>query len=407
MDMERFTRRQVITAAIVAAVLLVLYFVFRPQPIAVDSVIISKGEMTVTVDEEGVTRVREVYMVSAPVAGRLERSPLKVGDKVEKGRTVVAKIEPAEVSFLDERSRLSAQAAVKAAQSASELAKARVLQARAELDFAQQDLKRAQRLAGRGTISERALDQAQLTEKIKAAAYKSSKAELQVRLEELESARAKLIEPGNHDHSNSKTCCVTIKAPVGGRVLKLIKESQQVVRSGETILELGDPLDLEIVVDLLSIDAIKVKNGMLANIVGWGGDKILSARVRRVEPTAFKKVSALGIEEQRVNVRLDILDKFSKWNALGHDFRVFVKVKIWEGKDILRIPLSALFRVEDKWAVFVVEDGYATEKTVEINRRNTRIAEVVSGLKDGDRVVLHPNNDVVDGVRIVERAELR
>jgi len=401
--MEIFTKRNITWALFVLATLLGLYFVFRQQPIAIDTAVIKTGDMAVTVDEEGVTKVREVYMVSAPLAGRLERSPLKVGDKVIQNKTVVAIIEPAEVPFLDERSRNAAQAAVKAAQSTSELAKARVLQARAELEFAEQDLKRAVRLGARGTISERALDQARLTQKIKDATHKSSKAELQVRLEELESARANLIEPGNHNHANTPSCCVNITAPVTGRVLQMVKQSRQIVRPGETILELGDPLDLEIVVDLLSTDAIKVKKGMSANIEGWGGDKILNARVRRVEPTGFKKISALGIEEQRVNVRLDLLDPYTQWRSLGHDFRVFVRVKIWEGSDILQVPLSALFRVQDKWAVFVFENGLATQKIIEINHRNTRFAEIIKGLSKGDKVVLHPNNEISDGVSIVER----
>ncbi len=405
--MPEFSKRQLTIAALTVLVFAGLYFIFRTPPIPVDTATIEKAKMAVTVDEEGVTKVKEIFMVSAPVAGRLKRSLLKVGDKVTENKTLVATIEPAAPSFLDERSRSAAQASVNAAKSAAVLSEARVSQAEAELQFARQDLKRASKLAARKTISVRALDQARMNEKIKDASLKSAKAELQVSIEKLASARANLIEPSMESQSSSASCCVKIMAPTSGRVLKLIKQSQQIVHSGETILEIGDPVDLEIVVDLLSSDATKVKAGMTAMVEGWGGETVLRARVRRVEPTGFKKISALGIEEQRVNVRLDFEDQFKRWATLGHDFRVFVRIEIWQKDGVLQLPLSALFRDKDTWAVFVMEDGKARQRVIEIDHRNQRTAEITKGLREGEKVVLHPNNQIEDGVAIMERQELR
>ena len=396
--------RPVVYVLLVALIVTGFYFAFRPQPISVDIAEVTRGPITVTVDEEGVTQVREIYMVSAPVAGRIRRSPLKVGDAVTAKTSVVARIEPVAPAFLDARARKSARAAVRAAEAFAELAAAQVKRARAELDFAQTDLQRSERLAKRGTISERSLDQANLEVKTRHAAHRSAEAQLEVRRQELYSAKAKLIEPDDISVSGSAPCCIQVYSPVSGRVLEIIHESEKVIAAGTSLVEIGDPHDLEIVVDLLSSDAVRVRQGAAANIEGWGG-AVLNARVRRIEPTGFLKVSALGIEEQRVKVRLDLADAQDKWTRLGHDYRVLVRIEIWRADDALIVPLSALFRKGVSWAVFRVEDGTIHLTEIEIGQRNTRIAEVKNGLAVGARVVLHPSDRLADGVRVVERSE--
>lgn len=404
--MSALWKRRLSIAGLIVIVAAGLFFALRPRPVPVDIARIQKGPIEVTVDEEGVTKVREIYMVSAPVAGRLRRTPLKVGDAVTAKTSVVARIEPVAPSFLDERARKSAEASARAAEAAAKLAEAQVKRAEAELDFARSDLQRSEELAKRNTISERTLDQAKLEFRTRGAALRSAEAELEVRRRQHDSAKAKLIEPDDMSAFGNAPCCVTVHAPVSGRVLEIIHESEKVVPMGTSLVEIGDPLDLEIVVDLLSSDAVKVQTGTMAKIEGWGGGT-LNARVRRIEPTGFMKVSALGIEEQRVKVRLDLTDKNDRWTRLGHDYRVLVRIMIWRADDAVVVPLSALFRKGANWAVFRVEDGEAHLTTIEIGQRNTRFAEVKKSLSPGDRVVLHPSDRLSDGVRVVEREELQ
>ncbi len=399
-------KRRLWIGGLIAIVAIGLFLALRPRPVPVDAAEIQKGPIEVTIDEEGVTMVREVYMVSAPIAGRLRRTPLKVGDEVTAKKSVVAKIEPVAPAFLDERARKSAEASVRAAEAAAKLAEAQVKRAEAELDFARTDLQRSEELAKRNTISERALDQARLEFKTRGAALRSAEAELEVKRRQLESARANLIEPGDDLASESAPCCVQVYSPVSGRVLEIVHESEKVLPAGTSLVEIGNPRDLEIVVDLLSSDAVRVKPGAMAKIEGWGG-AVLNARVRRIEPTGFLKVSALGIEEQRVKVRLDLVDEYEKWDRLGHDYRVLVRIMLWRADDAVIVPLSALFRKGESWAVFRIDDGVARLTTINIGQRNSRLAEVKGGLSPGDRVVLHPSDRLNDKVRVVEREVLQ
>ncbi len=383
------------------------YMAFRSQPIPVDTAEVKERPLEVTVNEEGVTRIREIYTVSAPVTGRVLRSPREVGDRVEENKTLVATLEPVAPSFLDERSRKAREAAVKAAEASEKLAKAKVTSAKAELGFAESDLKRAEKLAKRRTISDRTLEQARLHVQTKLAALETASAELDVRRQEVSSARANLIEPGtSFSGKRSGSCCVQVLAPVSGQVLKIITESEKVVAPGTPILEIGDPHDLEIIADLLSSDAVRVREGAEVRVENWGGEGILKARVRKIEPAGFMKVSSLGIEEQRVKVRIDIEDPPEKWQRLGHDYRVFVRVTVWTAKDALTVPISALFRKGESWAVFLVEDAEATLRKIEIGKRNTELAEIKSGLAKGDKVVLHPSDRLISGARIIERTKL-
>jgi HlyD family secretion protein len=379
-----------------------LAYSFRPMPALVDFGTVERGAMRVTVDEEGRTRVRDVYIVSAPLAGQLMRIESEVGDHVTATETVVATIRPSDPSLLDVRSRAEAEAEVSGAEAARALSVAEVKRAKAQLEFAENELKRANALAKKGTISMRALDQAQLERKTSEAALAEARASLRVSQHRLATARARLIEPGAAGDSG-KNCCVSIRAPVSGLILKKIHESQGVVAPGEPLLEIGDAGDLEVEVDLLSSDAVKVKAGDPVLIEQWGGGRTLNGRVRRIEPFGFTKVSALGIEEQRVNVIIRFTDPPEQLRPLGHGYRVEVRIVIWQAGDALKVPISALFRDKVGWAVFVEEDGRATKRTVTLGHVNTFEAQVASGLKAGERVVLHPSDQVVEGALVEAR----
>ncbi|MCG8558422.1 MAG: HlyD family efflux transporter periplasmic adaptor subunit [Hyphomicrobiales bacterium] len=398
--------KRMLLAAFVLLTVMGFVYALMPKPVLVDVAEIGQGPLQVTVDEEGETRIREVYVVSAPIGGKVLRSPREVGDVVEKDKTVVAEIRPGDPAFLDVRRRRELQAAVAAAQAAVSLAGSKIRQAQSELQFAESDLKRAKPLAERGTVSQRTLEKAAVDVDVRRAALAQANADLELRKRELESARARLIGPEQPGISDADgACCVHVRAPVSGRVLKILRESQQVVASGEPLLEIGDRHDLEIVVDLLSTDAVKIETGAEARIEAWGGGQDLRGRVRRIDPAGFTKVSALGIEEQRVNTILDITDPPEKWTALGHDFRVFVRITVWSSENSLRVPLGALFRKGRDWAVFKVEDGRARLALVKIGHRNAEMAEVQDGLAAGDRVVLHPSDRIADGVRIARRED--
>lgn len=391
-----------LAAAVVAAVLV---YAFLPRPVAVDLAVIRHGELVVTIDGDGQTRVREVYTVSAPVPGRVLRIARHVGDTVVANETLLATIEPGDPAFLDRRAQAQAEAAVKAAKAALGLAEAEQARALAELDFARSELNRAEQLAGRGNVSQRDLDRARLELRTKLAARDTAEATVEMRQFELETARAALIQPGEDDGTGAEqACCIEVYSPVDGRILRVIQESEAVVPAGASLVELGDPADLEVVVDLLSGDAVRVRQGAEVIIEDWGGVS-LSGRVRHVEPYAFTKISALGIEEQRVNVLIDFTEPPGKWQGLGHGYRVNARILDWRGADVLRLPLGALFRDGERWAVFAAVDGVARLRHVDIDHSNGREAEVTGGLEDGDTVILHPSDLVADGVRIVARAE--
>jgi HlyD family secretion protein len=391
--------------AALAAAIGALVYALLPQPVAVDSAVIARGAMRVTVDEEGKTRIREIYRISAPIAGKVQRSPRKVGDDVIAGETLVAVIRPNDPPFLDRRTRQELEAAVSAARAAIAHAETEVRKARTELKFAESDFERSKSLSRTNVISERAMERSALDVDVRKDALAAADANLDLRRRELDSARARLIGPEDTGvyAIDPPSCCVEVHAPVSGRVLKIVTESEQVVQAGALLLEVGDPKDLEIVVELLSSDAVKVTAGNDATIDDWGNERSLKARVRRVEPSGFTKVSALGIEEQRVNVVLDIVEPPEAWTELGHDFRVFARIAVWQSEEVLRVPLGALFRSGSAWSVFRIEDGRARLVPVEIGQRNAEMAEVTGGLGEGDRVVLHPSDRVGDGVAVEER----
>ncbi|MAG98527.1 MAG: HlyD family efflux transporter periplasmic adaptor subunit [Alphaproteobacteria bacterium] len=380
-----------------------LAYAFRPQAVPADFATVDRGKLMVTVDDTGRTRVRDVYRVSAPVAGRLLRIEARVGDAATAGETVLATIEPSDPSFLDRRSRSQAQAEVKAAEAALALAQAELKRVRAELTFARSELERARALVLRNNISKRAMDKAGRDVQTGQAAEQSAAATVRIRRYELEMARAMLIRPGQKRGKTGSQCCVEVRAPVSGRVLRLIQESEGVIAAGTPLLEIGDPGDLEIVVDLLSSDAVKVREGAAVMVEEWGGGTTLAGTVRRIEPYGFTKISALGIEEQRVNAIIDFAEPREKWRSLGHGYRVEVRIVVWQGENVLKLPLSALFRDGEDWAVFALVGGKARLRRLAIGRSNASEAQLRDGLAEGDRVVLHPSDRIVEGVELVSR----
>ena len=376
-----------------ALVLLALFAMwFRTTPVAVEVSAVERGPLQVSVDDDGETRVRDRFVIAAPVAGWLQRLTLKAGDVVERG-TPVARMNPLP---LDPRAHAEASARLEATEAAKSAADARVAQARAALDQARRESVRARQLERGGTISqgerERADLEATTREKdMEAALFAARAADFGV-----VAARAALLAAGGSG-SDGTAGVLDLAAPVHGSVLRVLEESERTVAFGTPLLELGDPSSLEIVLDVLTIDAVQIRPGARVLVEEWGGDESLEARVRLVEPSAFTKVSALGVEEQRVNVIADFVEPQPQ---LGDGYRVEARILVWEGTDILTAPSSALFRHRGEWAVFVEKDGVARRRIVRAGRANPLRFEVLDGLAPGDRVILHPSDLVDDGTRV-------
>lgn len=394
--------RHPVGAAAAGLALLLLALMLRPVPVPVDAASIKRGPMQVTVDEEGKTEVKEIYVVAAPLAGRLLRTPIEVGDAVKANETVVAVIEPQAPAFHDARTRKELEAAAEAARSAVALAEAAVKQAATELDWANSELERNRALMRSSTVSKRSLERAELDVEKQTAALQQTRANRDLRRAELQRAEAQLIRPSTASvvRRSDAACCVEVKSPESGTVLRQIQHDETIVAPGQTLVEIGNTSELEIKVELLSSDAVKVTPGAEALVEGTGLTAPLSARVRRIDPAGFTKVSALGIEEQRVNAILDFTGRKETWSRLGHAFRVFVRITVWQSEASLRVPLGALFRTGDQWSVFRIAEGRAVLAPVEVRHRNADFAEVTDGLAEGDRVVLHPSDLLADGTRV-------
>jgi HlyD family secretion protein len=398
----RFSRSTLLGAAAALGVAALVVWLFRPAPVLVDVGSVERGTLVVTVDEEAETRVRERFAVAAPVTGRLERIALDEGDPVEAG-TVVARVHP---SPLDPRALAEAQARLEAALAMEHEAEARVHRAQAALKQARRSARRARELAAADALSDEARELAELEEITRAEELEAAEFGARAARFESRAARAVLLAAGEAVDSGDglvRPCgdrdsnCLELRSPVKGRVLRVLEESERIVAAGTPVIELGDPSAIEIVVDLLSSDAVKVKAGARVLIENWGGDEVLSGRVRLVEPSGFTKISALGVEEQRVNIIVDLPERPE---SLGDGYRLDTRIVVWEGDDILKIPSSALFRYGEAWSVFVVESGRARRRVIEIGRRSARYAELKDGLREGQLVILHPSDQVEDGVRV-------
>ena len=377
------------------------YFAMREKPILVDVAIIKQEPMSVTIDEEGETRVRDVYTVSSPIAGHLSRTTLEEGETVVAHDTIIASIHPLDPPFLDERTRAEYFAFAEAARSGVAVSEVELTRATMAYELSLSEYRRALRLAKTNVISQSHLEKVENEMKLLKAQVDSAKAVIRLRNAELVSAEARLKQPSDVNRDpDSKDCCVNITSPESGVVLKILARSEQAVSSGTRIAEIGDPKNLEIVVDLLSSDAPKIAIGSDVEISEWGGESKLEAVVRRIDPAGFTKVSSLGIEEQRVNA---VLDLKSVPDALGHGYRVLAKLVIWSQNDVLQVPIGALFRSNGAWTVFAIENGYASLRQISVGQMNNHRAQVLDGLTDGDQVVLYPNDLLEDGSLVEER----
>lgn len=400
------TRIAVISVAAVAAAG-ALAWAFWPEPVPVDLAEVALGPMEVTVSANGVTRIRNTYLVTAPITGTTTRSPVEVGDAVEAGNTVVSTIRPAEPALLDARARAQAEAAVSEAEAALRHAQTNVARAEADFEHACSQYERTRRLSEQGTIPLRMLDDAALQLRTVETALAASRTEVDRQEATLRRTRAQLVGP--EDQGGPRVpgeCCVQIHAPASGRVLSIENISARLVQAGEPLLTIGRPDELEIEVELLSSDAVRIAPGAAAHVARWGGLDELQARVRRIEPSAFTKVSALGIEEQRVRVRLDLLAPPEQRSGLGDNFRVFVRVVEWSGDDVLQAPMGALFRRGEEWAAYRVVDGQAELARLRIGRRNALHAEILEGLEPGHRLILYPGDRIEPGTRVIDRGAM-
>jgi HlyD family secretion protein len=399
-----------------------LIIALRPTPIEVELASVTRGSIRVTVDEEGMTRIRDKFLVTAPVAGAISRIELEPGDRVRRG-DVFATIHPERPPLLDARARAERSANVESARAAVSAARADEQRAAAVLTNARSELRRVRPLNKAGAISDSELDTYETQVRSAEEAHRAALAAVARATSELQAAQAALVDDtttagvgtnGRHVGESRGEAgrvegrsgrAVPVRIPIDGVVLRRLRESESVVPAGDGLLEVGDPQRLEIVADFLSTDAVRIPAGGVVIVDQWGGGRSLEGRVRRVEPSGFTKVSALGVEEQRVNVIIDFTDPVEAWQALGDGFRVEVRAVLWDAPNVVRAPVGSLFRQGEAWAVYVERDGRAERRTVTIGHRNDRDAEVTGGLREGERVVMHPSDALTPGARVTPRDE--
>ncbi|MGH7964179.1 MAG: efflux RND transporter periplasmic adaptor subunit [Candidatus Binatia bacterium] len=392
-DSVAILRRKTTWGVVLAGVALVIV-VLRPEPIPVDVARVERGRLQVTIDEEGETRVRDRFVVAAPVGGRTDRIEFDEGDPIEVNQVLTA-IAPFP---LGAREREEQRARVAAAEALQSEAEAEVRRAQAEFEQAQRDRVRAETLVKKGYVAQQAAERDRMAETTKANELKAARFKAQSTASEVALARAGLMALDGRNGKEENL--ILVRSPVTGRVLRVTEKSVRVVTAGTPLMTVGDPTQLEVVVDILSTDAVQVQAGMPVLLEHWGGERSLRARVRTVEPAAFTKISALGVEEQRVNVIIDFVDPSG---SLGDGYRVETRIIIWEQNDVVKAPASALFRHGQTWGVFVIDAGRARVRAVEVGHRNALEAEMLSGVNEGEEVVRHPSNQLEDGVRVVAK----
>jgi len=369
-----------------------------PRAVPAEIASVSRGDLVVTVNEEGMTRVKNRYVISSPVAGQLRRIVWKAGAEVEAGKTVLAMLETGGADLLDARGQAEAEARVRAAEANRGLTAANLERSRAAHALAEHDLTRIRELAGRGAVSHQDLDSAAMQEATLAQEVRAQGFALQVAEFEVQQARALLLrgQPGG----NTEQAPLIIFSPVSGRVLRVFQESERIVPGGMPLLEVGDPTDLELRIEVLSRDGVAIRPGARVSVEQWGGPAPLEARVRLVEPSAFTKISALGVEEQRVYVIADLVDPVEKRRTLGDSYRIEARIVVWEGHEVRRVPAGALFQRGAQWETFVVDGGRARLRQVQVGRTNGLDTEITGGLTEGERVVVYPGDNVTDGGRV-------
>jgi HlyD family secretion protein len=403
--MNHAVRRKLWVAGILLAVVGAILYGFLPRTQEVDLVKLARGPLQVTIEEEGRTRLKERFVVSAPTAGYMRRLSAKVGDAVKKGQ-VVAELEPLRSQPLDLRSRAEAEATVSAAEASLAAALEKERAASADAEYLEKKLERMTALFSRGTVAKDQFDQTQSEAKKARAVRLSASAAADVARSELERAKSALRNFSASGKTGTNGV-VEVASPVDGAVFKIHRESEGAIRAGEPLLEMGNSRDMEVRVEVLSADAVRIRPGMTVLFKRWGRDEPLEGRVRRVEPAGFTKVSSLGVEEQRVLVICDITSPVDLWRVLGDGYRLEAHFVVWEGRDVLQVPTSALFRLGTAWAVFAEEQGKARRRTVEIGQRTGLAAQILSGLTENDKVVAYPDDAIGDGVRIRQRPQAR
>ena len=395
----------VAVAGIVAAALIVL---FIPKPISVDLGTVRKSDLAVTIVEEGRTSVRETYIVSTPVAGRLMRVRSHPGDEVKRGETVVARMLPTNPAVLDRRTREQAEAAVEAASAAVRLARANLDAALADEELASSELERTLALFESGIVSKAALDRAESARRASRASRETAEAAISMSEAELANAQASLISRDDIGLASAiadpSAQEIPLLSPIDGRILQVFQESETVLPAGAPIMEIGDVTsDLEVNVDLISSDAVKVSIGDPVILRDWGQDNDLNGKVSRIDPFGVTKTSALGIEEQRVRVEIELSSPPSDRPGLGHGYRLEAAIIVWQEADVLVVPTSALFRTDNRWSVFKANNGIVELTFVDIGNSDGSLTEVVGGLEESDRVILYPSAAVEDGIKVESR----
>jgi HlyD family secretion protein len=373
-----------------AAGAILLFLLLRPSPVYVESAKVTIGPMRVTVDEDGETRAHDRFVVAAPIPGRLLRVELEEGDAVSENAEV-ARIEPVP---LNQQQREEVLARIDAAEAMKRQADARLAHAREDYEQAKRDLARVEGLAKEGVVSNQVLEQARTAKTTSGEEFEAAKFSALAAASEIKLARSGLV---GMDASNAAHKVISLRSPVAGHVLRVVEKSERVVLAGAPVLIIGDPNRIEVVTDVLTMDAVNVKPGAPVYLEGWGGDHPIRARVRLIEPAGFTKISALGVEEKRVNVISDFIDPP---DGLSDGYRVDARIVTWEVQNVLKIPGSAAFRVGETWSVFVIEGGRARRKTVQIGHRNQTEVEILQGLTAGQDVILHPSNELKDGIRV-------
>lgn len=389
----------------VSATLLVALILwgFLPQAALVETVAVKRGPMAVTIEEEGRTRVIDRYVIAAPVNGVACRVSLNVGDRVTQDQVLLA-ITPLASPVLDARSRAQANAKIAAAESALQAAKEQASAAAAAAEQASNELQRLQPLAKKDLVSKEMLDRATTEVKATVATKRSADFNVEVAEYDLESARTTLQYSGA-TAADLAAEHVPVRSPINGKILKVYHECEGPVQTGEPLFEVGDPSALEIEVDVLSADAVKIQPDMTVLFERWGGEKALQGAVRTVEPVGFTKISALGVEEQRVLIISDFTSPKEQWQRLGDGYRVEARFILWRGDDILQVPSSSLFRYQDGWALFVAAGNHAHRRLVTVGERNGLSAQIIDGVDEGESVINHPNDTIEDSTRIEPRRE--
>ena len=368
----------------------------RPRAVPVELGASTRGPLVVAVEESGMTRVKDRFVVSAPVSGSVTRIALEPGDRVAAG-DVLAEIAPALSPLLDPRARAEAEGRLLAALSAVGQARSNVSRAQAALELARQELTRVQGLKAQGATTTQALEQAEFTTRMREEDLESAEYGAKIAQEEVRSARAVLgVDPERQGRGTH----ATVLAPVSGLVLQVHRRSAGVVVAGTPLLEVGDPAALEVVVDLLTTDAVNVQPGSKVALSGWGEPGTLNGRVRRIEPSGFTRASALGVDEQRVNVVIALTEPRERWARLGDGYRLEVRIVLWQADDVLKAPQGAVFRHGDAWAVYRIDQGRARLTPVRVGHRGEAEVELLSGVAPQTPLVLHPGDRVKDGVRL-------